>query len=156
MGCVVVWVHIDIEFNIGIDDALRQTQPLASLVIGEERRHLALRQQAVTDPLTGLGNRSALRRQSTPRPVPSPWRSSTRRSRPPSVRPSALIQLAANGSARRLGYSRTSPRHGTVLAGVNVNAWGVTDAIQALVRSRRPVDITRSSDPDVPLADIGH
>jgi hypothetical protein len=38
---------------------------------------------------------------------------------------------------------------------MNVNAWGVTDAIQALVRSRRPVHITRSSDPDVPLADIG-
>jgi diguanylate cyclase (GGDEF)-like protein len=40
-------------------------------VIGEERRHPALRHEAVTDPLTGLGNRSALRRQldSTPGPV---------------------------------------------------------------------------------------
>jgi diguanylate cyclase (GGDEF)-like protein len=63
MGCVVIWVQIDIELNIAIDDALRQAQRLASLVIGEERRHLALRQQAVTDPLTGLGNRSALRRR---------------------------------------------------------------------------------------------
>ncbi|MGH9251639.1 MAG: hypothetical protein ACRD0W_19270, partial [Acidimicrobiales bacterium] len=43
MGCVVVWVQIDIEFNIGIDDALRQTQRLATLVIGEERRHLVVR-----------------------------------------------------------------------------------------------------------------
>jgi diguanylate cyclase (GGDEF)-like protein len=70
MGCVVVWVRIDIEFNIGIDDALRQTQRLASLVIGEERRHLALRQEAVTDPLTGLGNRSALRRRLDTAPGP--------------------------------------------------------------------------------------
>jgi diguanylate cyclase (GGDEF)-like protein len=63
MGCVVIWVQIDIEFNIGIDYALRQAQRLASLVIGEERRHLALRHEAVTDPLTGVGNRSALRRR---------------------------------------------------------------------------------------------
>jgi diguanylate cyclase (GGDEF)-like protein len=32
-------------------------------VIGEERRRLALQRQAVTDPLTGLPNRSALRRR---------------------------------------------------------------------------------------------
>jgi hypothetical protein len=38
MGCVVTWIQIDIELNIGIDDALRQAQFLASLVIGEERR----------------------------------------------------------------------------------------------------------------------
>jgi diguanylate cyclase (GGDEF)-like protein len=70
MGCVVIWVQVDVQLNIGIDDALRQTQRLASLVIGEERRHLALRQQAVTDPLTGLGNRSALRRRLDTAPGP--------------------------------------------------------------------------------------
>ncbi|MGH9113878.1 MAG: diguanylate cyclase [Acidimicrobiales bacterium] len=70
VGCVVIWVQIDIELNIGIDDALRQAQRLASLVIGEERRHLALRQQAVTDPLTGVGNRSALRRRLDAAPGP--------------------------------------------------------------------------------------
>jgi 3-phenylpropionate/trans-cinnamate dioxygenase ferredoxin reductase subunit len=43
---------------------------------------------------------------------------------------------------------------GRVLAGMNVNVWDVTDAIQALVRSRRPVDIAQLSDPDVPLADV--
>jgi diguanylate cyclase (GGDEF)-like protein len=59
----VVWVQIDMELNISTDDGLRQTRRLASLVIGEERRRHALRRQAVTDPLTGLGNRSALRRR---------------------------------------------------------------------------------------------
>jgi diguanylate cyclase (GGDEF)-like protein len=63
MGCVVVWVLIDMELNIATDESLRQARRLASLVIGEERRHHALRRQAVTDPLTGLGNRSALRRR---------------------------------------------------------------------------------------------
>ena len=63
MGCIVIWVQIDVEFNIAIDDGLRQTKRLASLVIGEERRRHTLRRLAVTDPLTGLANRSALRRR---------------------------------------------------------------------------------------------
>jgi diguanylate cyclase (GGDEF)-like protein len=63
MGCVVVWVLIEVELNVGIDDSLRQATRLAGLVIGEERRRHALRREAVTDPLTGLGNRSALRRR---------------------------------------------------------------------------------------------
>ena len=39
-------------------------------MIGEERRLLALRRQAVTDPLTGLGSRSALRRRLDTAPGP--------------------------------------------------------------------------------------
>ncbi|MGA5704329.1 NAD(P)/FAD-dependent oxidoreductase [Peterkaempfera bronchialis] len=38
-----------------------------------------------------------------------------------------------------------------VLAGMNVNVWDVTDPIQRLVRSRRPVDPERLADPGVPL-----
>jgi 3-phenylpropionate/trans-cinnamate dioxygenase ferredoxin reductase component len=41
-----------------------------------------------------------------------------------------------------------------VLAGMNVNVWDVTDAIQELVRSGRPVDPEKLADPDVPLADV--
>jgi diguanylate cyclase (GGDEF)-like protein len=63
MGCVVVWVRLDVDLNIGVDENLRQARRLASLVIAEERRRHALRREAVTDPLTGLGNRSALRRR---------------------------------------------------------------------------------------------
>jgi diguanylate cyclase (GGDEF)-like protein len=63
IGCVAVWVRVDVELNITTDHALRQTLRLASLVVGEQRRHHALRREAVTDPLTGLGNRSALRRR---------------------------------------------------------------------------------------------
>jgi diguanylate cyclase (GGDEF)-like protein len=63
IGCVVVWARIDTELNITIDTTLRQTQRLAALVIGEQRHHDELRRQAGTDPLTGLGNRSALRRR---------------------------------------------------------------------------------------------
>jgi 3-phenylpropionate/trans-cinnamate dioxygenase ferredoxin reductase subunit len=41
-----------------------------------------------------------------------------------------------------------------VLAGMNVNIWDVTDAIRALVSSRRPVDTVKLADPDTPLEDL--
>ena len=40
---------------------------------------------------------------------------------------------------------------GRVLAGMNVNVWDVTDAIQQLIRSRAVVDDKRLTDPAVPL-----
>ncbi|HEY8545318.1 MAG TPA: GGDEF domain-containing protein [Acidimicrobiales bacterium] len=62
-GCVVVWVLIEVELNIGTDHGLRQARRLAGLVIGEQRRHHALEREALTDPLTRVANRSALRRR---------------------------------------------------------------------------------------------
>jgi 3-phenylpropionate/trans-cinnamate dioxygenase ferredoxin reductase subunit len=41
-----------------------------------------------------------------------------------------------------------------VLAGMNVNVWDVTDAIQELVRSGQPISPARLRDPQVPLADL--
>ncbi len=38
-----------------------------------------------------------------------------------------------------------------VAAAMNVNVWGVTDALQALIRSRAEVDPARLRDPEVPL-----
>jgi 3-phenylpropionate/trans-cinnamate dioxygenase ferredoxin reductase subunit len=43
---------------------------------------------------------------------------------------------------------------GRVLAGMNVNIWDVNDAIQALVRSKRPVDVTALCDPETPLESL--
>jgi 3-phenylpropionate/trans-cinnamate dioxygenase ferredoxin reductase subunit len=43
---------------------------------------------------------------------------------------------------------------GRVLAGMNVNVWDVTGPIGDLVRSGRPVDLTRLADPEVPLTDL--
>jgi 3-phenylpropionate/trans-cinnamate dioxygenase ferredoxin reductase subunit len=40
---------------------------------------------------------------------------------------------------------------GRVAAGMNINVWDVTEPIQALIRSRAPVDPGRLRDPDVPL-----
>jgi 3-phenylpropionate/trans-cinnamate dioxygenase ferredoxin reductase subunit len=43
---------------------------------------------------------------------------------------------------------------GTVLAGMNVNTWDVTDAIEALVRSGARPDPWKLADPDVLLTDL--
>jgi 3-phenylpropionate/trans-cinnamate dioxygenase ferredoxin reductase subunit len=44
---------------------------------------------------------------------------------------------------------------GRVAAGMNVNVWDVADAIETLIRSRRPVDIAKLRDPDTPLDRVG-
>jgi 3-phenylpropionate/trans-cinnamate dioxygenase ferredoxin reductase component len=41
-----------------------------------------------------------------------------------------------------------------LVAGMNVNVWDVSDAIQELVRSGAPVDRARLADPDVPVAEV--
>jgi 3-phenylpropionate/trans-cinnamate dioxygenase ferredoxin reductase component len=43
---------------------------------------------------------------------------------------------------------------GRVTAAMTVDVWDLTDDVQALIRSRRPVDPARLGDPDVPLADL--
>lgn len=43
---------------------------------------------------------------------------------------------------------------GRVLAGMNVNVWDVTEPIGALIARDEPVDVTRLTDPDVPLDQV--
>jgi 3-phenylpropionate/trans-cinnamate dioxygenase ferredoxin reductase subunit len=43
---------------------------------------------------------------------------------------------------------------GAVVAGMNVNVWDVSDDIQALIRSKRQVDVARLADPSTPLPDV--
>ncbi len=40
---------------------------------------------------------------------------------------------------------------GRVVAGMNVNVWDVTEPIEALIRSKQPVDVAKLADPDVPI-----
>jgi 3-phenylpropionate/trans-cinnamate dioxygenase ferredoxin reductase subunit len=42
-------------------------------------------------------------------------------------------------------------RDGLVTAGMNVNVWDVNDKVQALIRSRKQVDLTALTDTDTPL-----
>ena len=41
-----------------------------------------------------------------------------------------------------------------VVAGMNVNVWGVADRVQHLIRERIPVDDDRLADPQVPLEEL--
>ena len=41
-----------------------------------------------------------------------------------------------------------------MVAGMNANVWDVTESIQALIRSGRPVDSARLADPDIPLDEV--
>ena len=43
---------------------------------------------------------------------------------------------------------------GAVIAGMNVNVWDVNDDIQSVIRSARPVDPARLTNPDIPLTDL--
>jgi 3-phenylpropionate/trans-cinnamate dioxygenase ferredoxin reductase subunit len=43
---------------------------------------------------------------------------------------------------------------GSVVAGMNVNVWDVSDDIQALIRSRRQVDAARLADPETPIPEV--
>jgi len=46
-------------------------------------------------------------------------------------------------------------RDGRVTAGMNVNVWEVTEAIQSLVRGQVEVDVDQLTDPSFPLEDLG-
>jgi 3-phenylpropionate/trans-cinnamate dioxygenase ferredoxin reductase subunit len=70
------------------------------------------------------------------------------------VEPDGYDEVVFRGDPNDGEYIAFWLQDGRVLAGMNVNVWDVTDAIQALVRSRRPVDVLRLSDPDVPLTDV--
>jgi 3-phenylpropionate/trans-cinnamate dioxygenase ferredoxin reductase subunit len=42
-----------------------------------------------------------------------------------------------------------------VVAGMNVNVWGVVEELKTLIRARTPVDPSRLADPGQPLTDLG-
>jgi 3-phenylpropionate/trans-cinnamate dioxygenase ferredoxin reductase subunit len=43
---------------------------------------------------------------------------------------------------------------GTLVAGMNVNVWDVTEDIQSLIRSGRVLDVSRLTDPSIPLSEV--
>ncbi|MCF6521786.1 FAD-dependent oxidoreductase [Streptomyces sp. JJ36] len=65
--------------------------------------------------------------------------------------PGSYDEVLCRGDVGKREFIAFWLREDRVLAGMNVNVWDVTDQIQALVRSGRPVDQARLADPGVPL-----
>jgi NADPH-dependent 2,4-dienoyl-CoA reductase/sulfur reductase-like enzyme len=68
--------------------------------------------------------------------------------------PGSYDDIAFRGDRAGLEFIAFWLSSGRVVAGMNVNVWDVSDDIQALIRSGRPVDLSRLTDPDVPLTEL--
>jgi 3-phenylpropionate/trans-cinnamate dioxygenase ferredoxin reductase subunit len=68
--------------------------------------------------------------------------------------PGRYDQVVFRGGPDSLEFIAFWLSGGVVIAGMNVNVWDVNDDIQALIRSARPVDQARLTDPSIPLADL--
>ncbi|HEX9041387.1 MAG TPA: FAD-dependent oxidoreductase [Trebonia sp.] len=68
--------------------------------------------------------------------------------------PGAYDEIVYRGDTGSLEFIAFWLNRGRVIAGMNVNVWDVTDDIQSLIRSARPLDPARLSDPAIPLSEV--
>ena len=68
--------------------------------------------------------------------------------------PGTYDQVAYRGDRNALEFVAFWLSRGTVIAGMNVNVWDVTADIQSLIRSARQVDLSRLTDPAIPLSEV--
>jgi len=68
--------------------------------------------------------------------------------------PGSYDQVLYRGDPKALEFIAFWLSGGAVIAGMNVNVWDVSDDIQSLIRSARPVDPSRLTNPDIPLTDL--
>ncbi|MGH9087455.1 MAG: NAD(P)/FAD-dependent oxidoreductase [Acidimicrobiales bacterium] len=66
----------------------------------------------------------------------------------------AFGQVAIRGEPASGAFIAFWLRNGRVLAAMNANVWDAGDALEALLRSGRPVDSDRLADPDVDLSEL--
>jgi 3-phenylpropionate/trans-cinnamate dioxygenase ferredoxin reductase subunit len=68
--------------------------------------------------------------------------------------PGTYDQVVYRGDSDTLEFIAFWLNEGRLVAGMNVNVWDVNDAIQGLIRSARPLNPARLSDPEIPLAEV--
>jgi NADPH-dependent 2,4-dienoyl-CoA reductase/sulfur reductase-like enzyme len=68
--------------------------------------------------------------------------------------PGSYDEVAYRGDRAGLEFVAFWLSRGTVVAGMNVNVWDVNDDIQSLIRSARPVDLSRLTNPEIPLPEV--
>jgi 3-phenylpropionate/trans-cinnamate dioxygenase ferredoxin reductase subunit len=70
------------------------------------------------------------------------------------VVPGEYDEVIYRGDVEALEFIAFWLSEGRVVAGMNVNIWDVAPDVQALIRSGKPVDRDRLSDPGIPLTDL--
>ena len=68
--------------------------------------------------------------------------------------PGSYDEVVYRGDHASLEFIAFWLSSGKLIAGMNVNVWDVTDDIQSLIRSARPVAPNRLADPAIPLAEV--
>jgi NADPH-dependent 2,4-dienoyl-CoA reductase/sulfur reductase-like enzyme len=68
--------------------------------------------------------------------------------------PGTYDEIAYRGDRASLEFIAFWLSQGRVVAGMNVNVWDVNDDIQALIRSARQADLSRLTNPDIPLPEV--
>jgi NADPH-dependent 2,4-dienoyl-CoA reductase/sulfur reductase-like enzyme len=68
--------------------------------------------------------------------------------------PGYYDQVLYRGDRSALEFIAFWLSRGAVVAGMNINVWDVNDDIQSLIRSARPVDPSRLTNPEIPLTDL--
>jgi 3-phenylpropionate/trans-cinnamate dioxygenase ferredoxin reductase component len=68
--------------------------------------------------------------------------------------PGTYDQVVYRGDADALEFIAFWLKEGRLVAGMNVNVWDVNDDIQGLIRSAKPLDPARLSDPAIPLPEV--
>jgi 3-phenylpropionate/trans-cinnamate dioxygenase ferredoxin reductase subunit len=68
--------------------------------------------------------------------------------------PGTYDQVVYRGDTDSLEFIAFWLSQGRLVAGMNVNVWDVTDDIQSLIHSARPLDPARLSDPAIPLSEV--
>jgi 3-phenylpropionate/trans-cinnamate dioxygenase ferredoxin reductase subunit len=69
------------------------------------------------------------------------------------VEPGGYDEVVFRGDRQRREFVAFWLKQGRVLAGMNVNVWDVTSAVQQLIRRGEVVDKARLADPEIPLDD---
>lgn len=70
------------------------------------------------------------------------------------VAPGAKPEVVVRGDLATREFISFWLVDGKVVAGMNVNVWDVTEQIEALIRSGRPIDRARLADPEVALTEL--
>ncbi len=70
------------------------------------------------------------------------------------VEPGGYDQVVIRGDIGKREFLTFWVKDRTVLAGMNVNIWDLTDEIHTLVSSRQPVDTVKLADVNVPLSQV--